>query len=563
MLMTRSSTRLRAAAAAVVALGTLGTLGISSTALADASTSTIDDSATTTLTIHKYSGPANSTADCNKNDGQAVDASCLTGKTALSGATFTVYKVMDLKTNADWQTAEETYKAGAASYTPTGTGTAVTTDTSGTATFTGGVALYYVKETTTPTGYTGSAPFFITLPMTDPSDGAWDYSLDVYPKNDKQSTVHKDVKDNTGAANQTALTVGQTLTYDVTTNVPNYGDVVGPANAAGAYTAPDGVMDYNDLPSFYVDDYFSSNLSTMAVTGVTLGGTALSSGDYGVLTNGQTVRVYLTKSGLTKAAASNGAALKITYTAKVATVPGSGEIANRAYANPGDKPSAGTTPSNPPATPPSTPPTTPPDTPGTPSNQVVSKFGKIRINKVGSDTNNALSGATFAAYNAKVTYGADGKTISSLSCDRSDLTGTPVSTFTTDSSGNGVSDFLLLNNWYNDAVEETSAGSGTYLTGGEYAKKYGNTAYCLVETKAPSGYQLLADPLKITLTTEGDTTGVTYDYTQVKDQPDNLLNKLPLTGGEGIGILSIAGIALVGGGVGYYAYTQRKRREDA
>ncbi len=46
----------------------------------------------------------------------------------------------------------------------------------------------------------------------------------------------------------------------------------------------------------------------------------------------------------------------------------------------------------------------------------------------------------------------------------------------------------------------------------------------------------------------------------IKNEKANLGNNLPLTGGEGVAALSLGGLALIGGGLGYYAYTSRKRQ---
>ncbi|MST63476.1 SpaH/EbpB family LPXTG-anchored major pilin [Schaalia hyovaginalis] len=568
--MLRKTVRIAAASAALLVASTVG-LGTAALA-ADPTTASIDPNAQTSLTIHKYEGPVNASADCNKNDGQPVDSTCLTGKAPLSGAEFAIYKVQDLKTNADWQKAQDTYAGGVYDIVGKSPVMTVKTDSSGVATANLQVALYYVVETKTPEGYTGSNPFFITLPMTDPSNSAWDYALDVYPKNDKKADNHKAVKDgNTATGEQSSPKVGDTLTYEVSTNVPNYGDVVGaPAAGSNTYTGPDGKLDHNDLPSFWVDDYFVSDLKDVAVKSVNLAGANLASSEYAVKSqvnaDGTTsVRVYLTQAGLDKAAASNGAAIIVSYTAVVKSVPDSGEIENRAYTVPGPKPSSGSEkPNFEPSTPPDTPPT--PPTPGEPTNEVVSKFGKIRITKTASDTNKKLEGAVFDVYRAKITYGEDGKTISATSCAPSDLkSATSLATLTTGADGTAVSDWLQVSDWYNDGVEKAENGNNDgHLDGGQYAAKYGKLAYCLVETKAPTGYQLLAEPVKFELTEVGATANpaAAYTYTDIKNQPDNLTNKLPLTGGEGVALFSLAGLVLIGGGLGYYAWTQRRRRDS-
>lgn len=386
----RHTARMTAAAAALLVASTMG---LSTAAFAaDATTSTIDSTKSTSLTIHKYEGPVNASADCNKNDGQPVDSTCLTGKKPLAGAEFEIFKVQDLKTNADWQAAQTAYAKGTFDTTDKTPVKTVTSEADADGVTASGlqVALYYVVETKTPEGYTGSKPFFITLPMTDPLNSAWDYDLDVYPKNDKIADNHKAVKDgNTATAEQSSPKVGDTLTYEVSTNVPNYGDVVGaPADGSNTYTGPDGKLDHNDLPSFWVDDYFAANLENVGVASVTLGSTALAKTDYAVKSqvnddDTTSVRVYLTQAGLDKAAASNGAAIIVSYTAVVKSVPDSGEIKNRAYTVPGPKPSSG-------STKPNFEPTTPPSyNPDEPTNEVVSKFGKIRITKIASEIGRA------------------------------------------------------------------------------------------------------------------------------------------------------------------------------
>ena len=90
----------------------------------------------------------------------------------------------------------------------------ITTDTNGIATFTKerGIGLYFVKEnlaTSTSVTVVGSgeavntssitpsAPFFVTLPMTNPTDlNSWMYDVRVYPKNQTDS-ITKTVKDKT------------------------------------------------------------------------------------------------------------------------------------------------------------------------------------------------------------------------------------------------------------------------------------------------------------------------------------------------------------------------------
>lgn len=48
---------------------------------------------------------------------------------------------------------------------------------------------------------------------------------------------------------------------------------------------------------------------------------------------------------------------------------------------------------------------------------------------------------------------------------------------------------------------------------------------------------------------------------KIVNQADNLGNRLPLTGGNGIGMLTLLGVGLVGGGSGYYVVSSRRRRQ--
>jgi LPXTG-motif cell wall-anchored protein len=123
--------------------------------------------------------------------------------------------------------------------------------------------------------------------------------------------------------------------------------------------------------------------------------------------------------------------------------------------------------------------------------------------------------------------------------------GSPV---TTDASGAVLFTDLQLSNFYNNATQ-------TDLH-----------TYCLVETKAPVGYNLNAQPIPFTVTVEGDVTNLAYTVgtadaqeVQVANEPSNLGNNLPLTGGAGVAAVSIVGLLLVGGGLGYYLVGARRR----
>ena len=76
------------------------------------------------------------------------------------------------------------------------------------------------------------------------------------------------------------------------------------------------------------------------------------------------------------------------------------------------------------------------------------------------------------------------------------------------------------------------------LTSGSY------TVYCLVETKAPTGYNLLAEPLAFTI--DQSERPVTVG---INDVVTNLGNALPQTGGTGASRIAFFGMILLTGAI--------------
>ena len=86
-----------------------------------------------------------------------------------------------------------------------------------------------------------------------------------------------------------------------------------------------------------------------------------------------------------------------------------------------------------------------------------------------------------------------------------------------------------------------------------------NYDYYLVETQAPSGYNLLADAVKVNFTdTEVATTAGIYTV-QV---PNKSGIQLPITGGTGTVIFTIIGIALMVGAVVLFVVSRKKAKES-
>ena len=133
-----------------------------------------------------------------------------------------------------------------------------------------GAGLYLVNEnlgtsTTTPDAstITPSAPFLVTLPMTDPVNlTSWMYDVYVYPKNQADSILKTVTDGNLGTTNQNAYTVGQNLTYHLASTIQ------------ATDSNGDGSINGADLSYYYVGDNLSTYVDAQSVT-VSVGGTPL------------------------------------------------------------------------------------------------------------------------------------------------------------------------------------------------------------------------------------------------------------------------------------------------
>lgn len=160
---------------------------------------------TGSITIHKYEYNGQDKPD---STGEASDADNLPeGATALKGATFSIYQVMDRAalrnyyngTDGQTKVTVDTYlndtkdaiKSGEAYSTAV---TTVTTGENGIAEFPNlQLGLYVVVETGTPDKVTSPVkPFLVSVPMTKASSlNEWLYDIHVYPKN---GTTYGEVK---------------------------------------------------------------------------------------------------------------------------------------------------------------------------------------------------------------------------------------------------------------------------------------------------------------------------------------------------------------------------------
>ncbi len=169
-----------------------------------------DDVTERVLNIHKYA------PGCVDNTGKPVactpDQLADNTHTGLVGVSFEVWLVPETLTGgvtvpsdpsaSDYDAQVEAVKAQSEFKATVTTGIVADEQGNavpGVASFTaepGSVGTYLVVELSNPAVKAPAKPFFVSLPMTDPSDtGDWLYTVDVYPKNEVETgpTVEKDV----------------------------------------------------------------------------------------------------------------------------------------------------------------------------------------------------------------------------------------------------------------------------------------------------------------------------------------------------------------------------------
>ena len=453
------------------------------------SDSTIDTSATGTLTIYKRANP-DATQDPT---GEAVNP--VPGD-ALPGAGFTLYKV----TNADLSTNEGIAAASNLTVATAQQGEAVgaeqITDAEGKANWENlPVGVYILRETTTPEGYSPAADSLVFVPMTRANAEAggtqWLYDITAYPKNTSKKTPEKKVEDS-------GKNVGDTVKYTIDT---------------WAQTVRDGQF----RTIYRIEDTLDPALDAENATVQVTPNSFVEGTDYNVTKNGQNIVVEFTDAGVAKI--ENGQQISATIEAKVKEdILTDGALKNKARQiqnNPNSNQKTDEVPT---------------DTP-----EVKTYFGKIEFKKVDGDRK-ALEGAEFQVYgtnedtcsnadanedarqkaNGKETWvsGADGKvTIEGLHANN---------IANMDSNGN-----TTPNKYTKYCLFETKSPKGFEL---------------LAE---PLEFTLTASTENDTVTASeikvGENGG---EVVNLKDTTP----KLPLTGGMGIGLLALLGGLIIAAG---------------
>ncbi len=481
----------------------------------------LDTNKTGSITIHKLVKDATN----GTTEGTGLEDSTVTG-TPLDGAKFTVERLtnVDLTTQAGWEKLAG-YNGNVDTAKADGVDAAVEKTTAG-----GGLAVfdglplgaYVVTETATPPGYVGSKPFIITVPMTHPTDlNKWVYDVHAYPKNSKAG-VDKTVKDDTTPA------IGSEISYTIKSDVPA-------AEALDYYDVVDQYDKRVELPE--------ANVALKIINGKTGEVALVKDTDYKLIaadgTDGKTKfwTAEFTEAGRKKLVDNrkdDNTKVQMDLSGTVKDkVEADGLFKNKAILLPnapsnGWAPESGTVP--------------PPDYP---NSEVVSKFGKVKITKVSAkDTAAKLSGAQFEVY--KCTPQST-PTTNFESVDASldeKLSPAGKETYETDANGEVTIDGLRNNDWENN---EAVANPGWY---------------CLVETKAPEGFELQTRPIAFQVLQTNSKADNQYTLeTTVKDAPHNGGFRLPITGAAGVGVLIAAGSALVAG-AGAIAIANKRRKEN-
>ena len=473
--------------------------------------------ATGTLTIHKVIGLPSDT----RSDGTKKQVKGNPG----NGINFTVTRLgttpknpIDLTTQEGWAAISGKQMNGTA--LPEGL---VKTPTVAPGQTKNGVAsfdnlpagIYLVEEpanqvTTEGQAVVGSAPFLVTVPMTNPNGSGWLDTVHVYPKNQVVEKPSKQVTEVEGT--QPGASVGENIGYTITAPIPTS------ANDAGERVLPS---------SFTVTDKLPAGLGEAENIKVTLGSQVLTADQYQVVRSeagGQhVVRVIVKPGELTQE--KENVTLTVYLEAKVNELTGS--LNNTAWAVPEDLSNTDPTwdPEDPNASP----------KPGTSSgeNKAKATFGQINITKKAAGADTLLPGAKFQLFRCEA-----GKTI-----------GDPLVV-----AGN--------NTWETGDNGQVSI-TGLSLTSTDTGHVVSNPwdpqgdSFCLVESQAPEGYALQSKPVVLNdindeaLKTLSQDELKTVNPTIENASDQGILSRLPLTGGMGIWFILAAGLAMIIAGLAY------------
>lgn len=388
--------------------------------------------------------------------------------------------------------------------------------------------LYLVEEPANQVDSNGkavtpSAPFLVTVPMTNPGGDGWLDTVHIYPKNQVTEAptkkINQIIDNNTGPG----LHVGDSVQYQVDSTVPV---ISAPSQGQDGKLQPGTALP----KAFTITDKLPATLGEPTNIKVNFAGTELQNSQFTTTAyqvDGRWVlRVQVNPAELNGTNAVEAKQLSVTFDAPVTEIPES--LDNIAWAlpdeitdpepwdpeNPGDGAKPGTTTSAP----------------------ATLNFADIAVNKLdAADEQIKLKGAEFQLHRCD----ADGKAVGDA------LTLGATDTWTTSDQGT-----LLIKDLTYNRVDSTGNADDFWTS----IKGFENTTqFCLVETKAPAGYALSSAPVLLTFTApvaDDDTAtpvnearyNATADIQNAKTS--GILDRLPLTGGLGVWLIIAFGLAL-------------------
>ena len=487
------------------------------------------------LTIHKLKGNFSGTNPYGVvQDNVAGDP--------LDGITFDIYKVkgIDLSTVQGWKEYDKLAGSDPNKLITDGKAekvASVKTANGGLAEFEGEIGVYVVKENlgasdVKPGTYSPAAPFITALPFTTEDGKAWNKNVHVYPKNQEQK-ANKEVKDQGKHAQDT-------IAYTLDGTVPPI-----PSN----HKEGEKYFDGYSLVDIYDPEKWTPDTKSVKASIVNGSETIELAADdfqvsepvdYAKEAGKKAFSISLTRTGLDKL---EGEARKSDSVKVVATVEGKlaaglapGDVVNKGFLIPPNVAEPNwDRPKNPDD------PNTPPETP-TPETEVVSKYGKLEVTKVSSrDANAKLEGATFVLHKCENnnTAGGEGKLLDKKA---EPLTVDGKKEWTTDAEGKFSITGIQLEDWFDGKSQDDLFD------------------YCLVETKAPEGYELLPKPVLVPINQKTPEQTLASTISNVPSTPGTF--KLPATGEWGRWWLIAGGAAALLAALGV-AYNATRRNKDA
>lgn len=349
--------------------------------------------------------------------------------------------------------------------------------------------LYLIRETNTPAGVVAANDFLVAVPQTNPEGTAWLSNIYVYPKNDVVSAT-KTVE------NAEDFVTGNVVTWTINADNPQV------RNHLDGKFEPTTKFEIRDT---LIDGELTT---TEAAVNLTTPAGLVKGTDYKVTVapaaEGETlVTITFEESGRVKLAAALPAADQVVVTLDT-VVHKSGVIDNTAVIDHGGDSVYNT------------------DEGGKPE----IRYGDITVIKK-DENGTLLPGAEFRVYLTE--EAAKQKTDVAYNADTA-----PLGYLTPESNTNGL--------WItgeNGEVEIAGLRDSNFANGKTTDVEQ---KYWLVETKAPAGHQLLAQPVSFTV--DGEDLTLTLDVTNASNSGNGF--QLPLTGGTGTAMLTILGIAILG-----------------